>query len=192
MSASGAPRWGLRGDPVTSENSVGAVKPRDGKSAAGRRAARDSKRGLRRSAHIAARSIHCRVPGGSARRGSAPQTARGLHKATFRRLLRQRARILTELERLPQRRTWRVLRKRLRNQLRNRLLRIERRRLRGPCRGQAVVAHRGGRGVGRHRTEELDPLDSPSAHRVRAVAVAPSTAPLPPSDLIRLISELRG
>jgi helix-turn-helix protein len=51
----------------------------------------------------------------------------GLHKATYRRLLRQRARILTELERLPSRRTWPLVRKRLRTELRNRLLRVERR-----------------------------------------------------------------
>lgn len=51
----------------------------------------------------------------------------GLHKATYRRLLRQRARVLTKLERLPYRRTWRVVRKRLRTEFQNRLLRIERR-----------------------------------------------------------------
>jgi hypothetical protein len=48
----------------------------------------------------------------------------GLHTATYRRLLRQHARILTELERLPYRRTWPVVRRRLRTEFHNRLNRI--------------------------------------------------------------------
>jgi hypothetical protein len=50
-----------------------------------------------------------------------------LHKATYRRLLRQQAHILTEIERLPNRRTWPVVRRRLRTEFHNRLNRIRRR-----------------------------------------------------------------
>ena len=60
---------------------------------------------------------------------------KGLHRATFRRLLREQGRILTRLEQLPSRRTWPVVRKRLRTELHNRLYRIRRRlglRVRGP------------------------------------------------------------
>ena len=51
----------------------------------------------------------------------------GVHKQTYKRLLRQHARILTEIERLPSRRTWPVVHKRLRTEYLNRLHRIRRR-----------------------------------------------------------------
>ena len=52
---------------------------------------------------------------------------RGLHRATYRRLLRKHARIVAQLERVPYRRTWRVVRKRLETEFQNRLLRVRRR-----------------------------------------------------------------
>ena len=51
----------------------------------------------------------------------------GLHKETYKRLLRQHARILLEIERLPSRHTWPVVRKRLRTEYQNRLNRIRHR-----------------------------------------------------------------
>ena len=50
----------------------------------------------------------------------------GLHRATYRRLLRQHDRVLAELDRLPYRRTWPVVRKRIETQLLNRLYLIRR------------------------------------------------------------------
>ena len=58
-----------------------------------------------------------------------------LHRATLRRLLREQHRILRMLKELPSRRTWPVVRKRLRTEFHNRLYRIRRRlglRVRGP------------------------------------------------------------
>src|SRR5207247_4897430 len=52
---------------------------------------------------------------------------RGLHRATYRRLLRAHARIVAQLEALPYRRTWPVVRKRLRTEFNNRLMRVRRR-----------------------------------------------------------------
>jgi len=56
-----------------------------------------------------------------------------LHLATYRRLLRAHARIVAQLEQLPYRHTWPVVRKRLQTEFQNRLLRVRRRlRLRVP------------------------------------------------------------
>ena len=52
---------------------------------------------------------------------------RGLHRATYRRLLRAHARIVAQLEALPYRRTWPVVRTRLAAEFSNRLLRVRRR-----------------------------------------------------------------
>jgi hypothetical protein len=50
----------------------------------------------------------------------------GLHKASYRRLLREHDRVLQDLDRLPYRRTWAVVRKRIDTQLFNRLYQIRR------------------------------------------------------------------
>ena len=50
----------------------------------------------------------------------------GLHRATYRRLLREHARILAQLARLPQRRVWPPVRKRLETEFQNRLRRVRR------------------------------------------------------------------
>jgi len=52
---------------------------------------------------------------------------KGLHRATYRRLLRAHGRIVAQLERLPSRRLWPVVRKRLQTELQNRLKRVRRR-----------------------------------------------------------------
>src|SRR2546430_423279 len=52
---------------------------------------------------------------------------RGLHLATYRRLLRVHARIVAQLEHLSYRHTWPVVRKRLHTEFQNRLLRVRRR-----------------------------------------------------------------
>jgi len=52
---------------------------------------------------------------------------KGLHRATYRRLLRAHGRIVAQLERLPYRRTWPVVRKRLQTEFQNRLNRVRRR-----------------------------------------------------------------
>jgi hypothetical protein len=52
---------------------------------------------------------------------------KGLHRATYRRLLRAHGRIVAQLERLPYRRTWPVVRKRLQTEFQNRLSRVRRR-----------------------------------------------------------------
>src|SRR5207253_5800894 len=52
---------------------------------------------------------------------------KGLHRATYRRLLRAHGRIVAQLERLPSRRLWPVVRKRLRTEFQNRLNRVRRR-----------------------------------------------------------------
>ena len=57
------------------------------------------------------------------RRGFIPRP-QGLHKATYRRLLREHDRILAELDRLPLRQTWAVVRQRVQTQLLHRLHRI--------------------------------------------------------------------
>src|SRR6266446_5409406 len=49
---------------------------------------------------------------------------KGLHRATYRRLLRAHGRIVAQLEALPYRRTWPVVRKRLAAEFSNRLLRV--------------------------------------------------------------------
>ena len=51
----------------------------------------------------------------------------GLHRATYRRLLREHARILAQLARLPQRRLYPRVRKRLETEFANRLRRVRRR-----------------------------------------------------------------
>jgi hypothetical protein len=51
----------------------------------------------------------------------------GLHRATYRRLLREHARILAQLARLPQRRLYPHVRKRLQTEFANRLRRVRRR-----------------------------------------------------------------
>jgi len=48
----------------------------------------------------------------------------GLHKATYRRLLREHDRILVELDRLPHLQTWAIVRKRVQTQLLHRLHRV--------------------------------------------------------------------
>jgi len=53
--------------------------------------------------------------------------AKGLHRASYRRLLRAHGRIVGQLERLPSRRTWPVVRKRLQTEFQNRLKRVRRR-----------------------------------------------------------------
>ena len=52
---------------------------------------------------------------------------KGLHRATYRRLLRLRLRALKQLEGVPFRRTWPIVRKRLRSEFTNTLHRINRR-----------------------------------------------------------------
>jgi hypothetical protein len=52
---------------------------------------------------------------------------RGLHKATYGRLLREHDRILVELDRLPVRLTWAIVRRRIQTQLLHRLHRIRQR-----------------------------------------------------------------
>jgi len=52
---------------------------------------------------------------------------RGLHRATYRRLLRVHTRIVAQLKAIPYRRTWSIVRKRLRTEFNNRLLRVRRR-----------------------------------------------------------------
>ena len=48
----------------------------------------------------------------------------GVHKATYQRLLREHDRILVELDRLPLRQTWAIVRKRVQTQLLHRLHRV--------------------------------------------------------------------
>ncbi len=50
----------------------------------------------------------------------------GLHRGIYRRLLREHARIVAQLERVASLRTWPIFRKRVETQLRNRLLRVRR------------------------------------------------------------------
>src|SRR5262245_31732908 len=50
-----------------------------------------------------------------------------LHKSTYRRLLRRHDRVLVNLDVVPYRRTWLIVRKRVETQLLNRLYRIRRR-----------------------------------------------------------------
>jgi hypothetical protein len=51
----------------------------------------------------------------------------GLHKATYRRLLREHHRVLVQLDRLPLRETWAIVRKRVQTQLLHRLHRVRER-----------------------------------------------------------------